>query len=121
MLAVMTCKLYGSPTRFLTHADFFLETWLDSYCFRDGYCQGAEKAVCFIQRCLCTPGFYYSEGQKTCVKGVYVLVFAYSVFFFSLCVFASVCACVRARARVCVCVRTCVCACVRACVRGFLS
>ena len=131
MLAVMTCKFYGSPTRFLTQAIvFYLETWLSRACTDNSHCPAGRNSTCFNFQCACIPGYYYSSSQGMCIKGVYVLVFVLvrllSFFFFFCAFFEPVRACVRPCVRACVrvCVRVCVCVCVyvlyvcvRACVR----
>ena len=61
----------------LIQADCLLSSGLvEQYspCKADSDCPAAQS-TCFEGLCLCTPGYYYSVGQNTCVGGVYVLAF----------------------------------------------
>ena len=92
----------------LIQADCLLSSGLvEQYspCKADSDCPAAQS-TCFEGLCLCTPGYYYSVGQNTCVGGVYVLAFMsvrlnFTLLFLS--VFPPVGPCV------CVCVCVCVC------------
>ncbi|XP_070175466.1 uncharacterized protein [Littorina saxatilis] len=41
--------------------------WLETSCDSDGDCPDGINATCFEGKCLCTPGYYYSNGQAVCV------------------------------------------------------
>ncbi|KAK7095761.1 hypothetical protein V1264_005127 [Littorina saxatilis] len=43
--------------------------WLEKSCNSDGDCPDGINAKCFEGKCLCTPGYYYSNGQAVCVEG----------------------------------------------------
>ncbi|KAK7095749.1 hypothetical protein V1264_005115 [Littorina saxatilis] len=43
--------------------------WLEKSCDSDGDCPDGINATCFEGKCLCTPGYYYSNGQDVCVDG----------------------------------------------------
>ncbi|XP_070178188.1 uncharacterized protein [Littorina saxatilis] len=42
-------------------------TWLERSCDSDTGCPDGINAMCFEGKCLCTPGYYYSNGQAVCV------------------------------------------------------
>ncbi|KAK7096566.1 uncharacterized protein [Littorina saxatilis] len=41
--------------------------WLERSCHSDADCPNGINAECFKGKCLCTPGYYYSNGQDVCV------------------------------------------------------
>ncbi|KAK7096563.1 hypothetical protein V1264_005842 [Littorina saxatilis] len=41
--------------------------WLERSCDSDADCPDGINAECFKGKCLCTPGYYYSNGQAVCV------------------------------------------------------
>ena len=43
-----------------------LSGWLHTLCSGDNDCE-RSNAKCYKGECLCTPGFYYSVGNETCV------------------------------------------------------
>ncbi|XP_070178245.1 uncharacterized protein [Littorina saxatilis] len=43
-------------------------TWLEKSCDSDGDCPDGINAECFMDKCLCTPRYYYSNGQDVCVE-----------------------------------------------------
>ncbi|XP_070177742.1 uncharacterized protein [Littorina saxatilis] len=47
-------------------------SWLEKSCDSDGDCPDGIHAECWKGKCLCTPGYYYSNGQAVCVEDCHV-------------------------------------------------
>ncbi|XP_076444005.1 uncharacterized protein LOC143282290 [Babylonia areolata] len=56
-------RLYSLKDRAVAYT---AASWHESWCETDTDC-GPTNSVCFANKCLCTPGYYYSVGAHSCV------------------------------------------------------
>ncbi|KAL8615534.1 hypothetical protein ACOMHN_028197 [Nucella lapillus] len=40
--------------------------WLNRPCSSNSQCSTTSKAECYAGKCMCTPGYFYSDSKKTC-------------------------------------------------------
>lgn len=52
----------------------FFNDWFMADCTSDNDCP-QKNVVCFKDRCLCLPGFFFSTHDKTCIASEYKLIF----------------------------------------------
>ncbi|KAK7088671.1 hypothetical protein V1264_022565 [Littorina saxatilis] len=67
---VMTSATQGTWT---ASTSFWITKWLKRECSSDAEC-GVPLSECFAGRCLCSPGYYFSNSKRVCVEGTSPIV-----------------------------------------------